>query len=144
MDLGPDPRKQPIGEKGEAYFSGIPASFRGQEVPVWVESEKFESVGADQKYRLDGSSLYVAVRKKSGKISGHVQDSDGNSLGGAEIHVVGLSTTTDKSGDFGLIIPGDHLEDDLELEAAASGYEAKRYKVVANSNPVTISLSRKR
>jgi hypothetical protein len=31
MELGPDIRRQLIGQNGQAYFAGIPPSFRGQE-----------------------------------------------------------------------------------------------------------------
>ena len=64
LELGPDARVEPIGENGQAYFPAIPASFRGQEVPAWVESETYESVDSRAKQRLDSTTLYLAVRKK--------------------------------------------------------------------------------
>lgn len=143
IDLGPDRRRQPIGEKGEAYFSGIPASFRGQKVHLWLESEAFESIEADRKYALGETSLYLAVRPKEGKIFGRVLDSVGNSLVGVKIRVAGLTTTTNESGDFNLAIPGDRMADELDLEAVSSGYAPVRYRVVPNAK-ATVILSRKR
>lgn len=142
MDLGPDRRREPIGEKGQSYFPAIPANFRGQEVLVWVESENFESVGAGQKRRLEGSSLYLPVRKKSGRIFGRVQDQNGNPIPGAEIRVAGLSSSTDTSGHFEINIPGDRLEPELDLQAVASGYAPKNYTVVPNANELAIILTR--
>jgi hypothetical protein len=141
LDLGPDRRKERIGEKGEAYFSGIPANFRGQEVQLWVESEKYEPVGTDQKHRLNGSSLYLVVRRKSGRISGRVQDSNGKPLSGVEIRVAGLTGATDTSGHFEITIPGNLMAEELDLEALASGYAPGRYKAIPNANAMTITLS---
>jgi len=39
MRLGLEPRGEPIGADGQAFFPAIPASFRNQSVPVWVESD---------------------------------------------------------------------------------------------------------
>jgi hypothetical protein len=86
-----------------------------------VESESFESASPDQKYHLDSGSLYLAVRRKRGRVSGRVQDSDGNALAGVEIYLAGVSTATDKSGHFELIIPGDHSTEELDLEAVTPG-----------------------
>ena len=78
LDLGGDRRRQPIGADGQAYFHEIPANFLGQEVPISVESDTYEPTKPDEKYRLSGSSLYVSVRKRAGRISGRVQDENGN------------------------------------------------------------------
>lgn len=42
LDLGPDRRVEAIGEKGAAFFSGIPAEFRGREAGVSLEPNGFE------------------------------------------------------------------------------------------------------
>lgn len=144
LDLGPDRRRQPIGEKGEAYFSGIPANFRGQEVGAWVESEKFESVGGRQKHRIEAADLYLPVRRRSGRVFGRVQDPNGNALFGAEVRVAGLSTSTDKAGHFEITVPGDRMAEELDLEAVASSYAPGRLKVVPNANAITVILSRAR
>jgi len=53
IDLGGDRQHKQIGDQGQAYFPAIPANFRGQEVPVWVDSDRFESVAPDRGLRLD-------------------------------------------------------------------------------------------
>jgi hypothetical protein len=141
LDLGPDRRREPIHENGQAYFPSIPVNFRDQEVPMWVESDAYEPTNPDQKHRLDGTSLYLAVRKKPGRVSGRVQDESGNALSGVAIRVAGLSATTDSAGHFEFLIPGDRLQPELDLEAVAAGYGAKRYKAVPNANEIAIKLA---
>jgi hypothetical protein len=143
LRLGPESRKEPIGGDGQAYFPAIPANFRAQKVPVWVESQEFEVVGAPLR-RLVDPSVDVSVRKKSGRVSGRVQDEEGNAVSGAEVRVAGLSTSTDKAGRFEVVIPGDRLQHELELEAVAPGYTLERYPVVPNANEAVITLTRKR
>ena len=140
VDLDGDRQSRSIGENGEAYFPAIPDRFRGQEVPIWVDATGFESTIADQKQRVDGGSLYLAVRKKNGHVSGRVQDQDGNPISGAELSVAGVLTHSDVSGHFELIIPGDKLDQEMDLQAVAHGYKAQKYKVVPNANELTITL----
>ena len=64
LELGGDRRTEAIGEKGQAYFPAIPATFRGQEVPIGVESEAFELSDPKQKCRLNGSGIYLPVQRK--------------------------------------------------------------------------------
>jgi hypothetical protein len=52
LDLGGDRRRQPIGEEGQAYFPSIPATFRNQEVPIWVESDAYALNNPKEKHRL--------------------------------------------------------------------------------------------
>jgi SEFIR domain len=142
LDLGLDRRRQPIGSEGQAYFPAIPPNFRGQEVPIGVESATFELSDPKQKRRLDGSSIYLSVQKKAGHLSGHVQDENGNPIPGATIHVAGLSEVTDSAGHFEFVIPGDRLQPELELEAISAGYASKHYRVLPNANEVVIPLVR--
>lgn len=87
LELGPERRPEPIGAEGQAYFPAIPANFRGQEVPAWVESDTYESVDPTEKQRLDGASLHLVVRKKvlGYRLGGIVSGADGNPL--ANVHV---------------------------------------------------------
>jgi hypothetical protein len=140
VDLDGDRQSRSIGENGEAYFPAIPDRFRGQEVPIWVDAAGFESTTSDQKQRVDGGSLYLSVRKKSGHVSGRVQDQNGNPISGAELSVAGVLTHSDVSGHFEFIIPGDKLEQEMDLQAVAHGYKAQKYKVVPNANELSITL----
>jgi hypothetical protein len=142
LDLGGDRRRQPIGADGQAYFHEIPANFLDREVPISVESDTYELTKPDEKYRLSGSSLYVSVRKRAGRISGRVQDENGNQLSGVKIEVAGLSTSTNSVGHFEFTIPGDRLQQELDLGAVASGYSSSHLKVVPNGNPIVIPLTR--
>jgi hypothetical protein len=144
LDLGGDRRRQPIGAEGQAYFPAIPPTFRGQEVPLGVESAAFELSDPKQKRRLDGSSIYLSVQRKAGHLSGRVQDDKGNPIPSATIKVAGLSTTTDSAGHFEFVIPGDRLQPELDLGAVASGYSSSHLKVVPNANDVVIPLTQAR
>jgi hypothetical protein len=145
MDLGGDRRHVQIGDQGQAYFPAIPASFRGQDVPIWVDSEKFESIDPGKKLKLDGPSVYLPVRRKAGRISGRVRDENGNGIPGAQVHVAGLSAGVDAaSGRFELSIPGDRLQDGLELVAEAPGCASSSYQIVPDSNEISITLSKSR
>jgi hypothetical protein len=143
LRLGLESQRKPIGGDGDAYFPAIPANFRGQEVPVWVESEEFEAIGAPQR-RLVGPNVDVPVRKKNGRVSGRVQDEKGNAVSGAEVRVAGLSTLTGKAGRFEVAIPGDRIQAELELDVVAPGYEPEHYSAVPNSNEAVIVLKRAR
>jgi hypothetical protein len=140
VDLDGDRRSQPILENGQAYFPAIPDRFRGQEVPIWVEAKGFEPTKTDQKERVDGASLYLAVRRKSGRVSGRVQDQNGNPIADADLSLVGLSTHSDSSGHFEFVIPGERLEQEMDLQAVAPGHKAEKYKVVPGGNDVTVTL----
>ena len=140
VDLDGDRQSRSIGENGEAYFPAIPDRFRGQEVPIWVDAKGFESTKSNQKERVDGASLYLPVRRKSGHLSGRVQDQDGNPIANADLTIAGLSGHSDGSGHFELIIPGDKLEQEMDLQAVAHGYKAQKYKVVPDANELTITL----
>jgi hypothetical protein len=141
MELGPHMRRQPIGQNGQAYFAGIPPSFRGQDVPIWFDSKQFESVNPDQRHSLKDSIVSLEVRKKAGFITGRIQDENGNPLAGAKIEVAGLSKDTDSAGKFQFVIPGDLLQPELDLTASAAGYATKHYNAVPNANELVIPLA---
>jgi hypothetical protein len=141
VDLDGDRQGRPIGENGEAYFPAIPDHFRGQKVPIWVEAKGFESTNTNQEQKVDGGSLYLSVRRKSEWIVGHVQDQDGNPISGAELFAAGLSARSDPSGYFELSIPGDKLKPEMDVQATASGYGTKTYKVEPGANELAVSLT---
>jgi hypothetical protein len=143
LDLDGDRRSQPIGAEGQAYFPAVPATLRGQAVPIGVESDAFEVSDPKQKHRLDGSSIYLSVQRKTGYLTGWVKDEKGIPVPGATIHVAGLSKISDPSGHFDFVIPGDRMEGELDLEAVAPGYVPYNFHdVVPGVNPMTIQLKR--
>lgn len=74
MALGPEVRRQPIGPHGTASFQGIASRHRGEAVPVWVESTRFESVNPAQTHPLNHAPIELVVRKKAGQLSGGDQN----------------------------------------------------------------------
>jgi hypothetical protein len=144
MELGGKVQRQQIGPDGTVDFKDIAPSHRGEAVPVWFESNQFESVYPEQKYALKGDAIQLEVRKKLGKISGRVQDADGDGapIPNAKLYLDGLSGTTDSGGHFELVIPGDRLRPQMEIEIAANGYELARYRVVPNSEHVVLHLKK--
>jgi hypothetical protein len=105
VDLGPDRRREPVGDNGQAYFPAIPASFRGQKVDAWLDADGYELVSPGMQRALDGDSLYLAVRKTAGRLAGRVQDEEGRPIAGALLSVAGTSTASDATGYFELTIP---------------------------------------
>lgn len=144
MELGPEVRRQEIGATGSVYFTNIPPTYRGQPAQVWFDSKQFESVNPEQKQPLKGDSMQLKVRKKVGKISGRVQDAadDGPPIPDAKLNLDGLSGTTDSGGRFEIVIPGDRLRPQMEIEIAANGYGPARYTVVPNSEHLVLHLKK--
>jgi len=142
MELGGKVQREQIGSNGTADFKDIPSSHRGEAAPLWFESEQFESAHPEQRYVLSGDDIQFEVRRKSGELSGRVQDENGNPVAGAKIEVAGLSTTTDPMGHFEFTIPGDRLRPQMDIEIAAADYEPARYTVVPNSEHVVLALKK--
>lgn len=145
LELGPEPRTEPIGENGQAYFPAIPANFRGQEVPAWVESDTYESVDPRVKRRLDGTTLYLVVQKKilHYKLGGTVSDPDGNPLSDVRVmlpqyHVEGQ---TNDQGRFELQVVAEGQRN-VELVAQKQGYQTKRLSPTLGDLGVNFSLER--
>ena len=142
LDLGPDRRREKIGDKGEAYYS-IPPEFRGQRVLVGVDSEAYETATPNQEIKLDSDRFYLQVRRKSGHLAGSVQDIDGKAVPGASIQVAGLSVSSGPDGRFEVSIPGERMKPELPLTATAVGYAPQSHTAVPNANEITIILERK-
>jgi hypothetical protein len=144
LELGPDARSEPIGENGQAYFPAIPASFRGQEVPAWVESETYESVNPGAKERLDGTTLYLAVRRKIIRyVLAGSTDAVGNPLLGVrvvlpEYHVEG---ETNRNGRFELQV-GAESQRMVELVAQRQGYRTVHLSPTLGDTGFNFSLKR--
>jgi hypothetical protein len=144
IDTGGLRRKAPIDKDGTAVFLEIPASFRGQVVPVYLDADGYELADLNQKLQLNGSSFYLEVRQKAGRIAGHVKSDIQTPLAGVAIAVGGITTLSDAAGHFELAIPGGQLGHDLTLLAVAPGYVPWRDTVVPNANDITITLHRQR
>jgi hypothetical protein len=141
-DFGPDRRREPIEDKGQAYFPSIPSNFRGQEVPISLDAEAFEVATPSQKYRLDGSDLYLLVRRKPGRVSGWVRDNKSQQVIGAVVTIGTNIVSSGASGHFDLSIPGEQLKPELSMQVTAPGYKLLNEFVVPNANEITITLER--
>lgn len=141
LDLGGERRNEPIGDKGQAIFSEVPASFKGKKVNVALDAEGYELAEPESQRKLVGASLYLAVRKKAGRILGLVRDEAGVPRGGATITVAGLTTRSDRAGNFAITIPGDLLKGELSLQVVADGYPPWRETVVPGSNDIVVTLT---
>ncbi|HEX3531484.1 MAG TPA: SEFIR domain-containing protein [Thermoanaerobaculia bacterium] len=141
LDLGTDRRQKPIDDNGQVFFPEIPASFRGQTVNVMLDASGYELVNPRPR-KLDGPNLYLAVRRKPGRIAGRVQDEAGNPLTGASIDIAGISAITDHAGRFEVTIPADRLQSELSLQITAQGYTTWHSLAVPGSNELKVQLSR--
>ena len=143
MDLGGDRRPSEIRHNGEAYFPGIPFNFRGQTVNLSVASDKFESVDSQEQKKLDGSSIYLEVKRKSGRVYGNVENQDGGCPTGKTIRLAGQTIPVDATGgNFDITVPGDLMDADLILEAAAPGCALWSFHVVPDSTRIDIVLQK--
>lgn len=143
VDLAGDRRKVAIGDQGQALFPAIPANFRGQEVLAWVVSEKFEPAETNKKYKLDGQPVYLAVRRKQGRLFGLIQSEEPRCLAGAKAEVAGTPVPVNPdSGRFDVSIPGDRVQDELTLDVSGPGCLTQHLQVVPNSNEIRVTLQR--
>lgn len=142
MRLGLEPRSEPIGADGQAFFPVIPASFRNQSVPVWVESDEFES-GGDTK-TLTVPSIDLTVRRKGGKVSGRIEEDKDTfiPIPGAQIRIADLMVKAGPGGEFEMTIPGDHMQSQIDIDVSASGFLPVHTTVIPNSNPAVIKMAR--
>jgi hypothetical protein len=143
LRLGLEPRSEPIGADGQAFFPVIPPNFRNQTVPVWVESDEFETE-ANTERQLIGASIDITVRKKSGEVTGQIAE-DNNTfvpIPGAQIRIAGFTVKAGPSGEFHLVIPGDRMQPQLDIDVSAPGYTSLHTTVMPNSNRAVIKLAR--
>ena len=146
VDLGGDRRHVPIGDQGQAYFPAIPANFLEQPVRVGIESDKFESVEPNKTLKLGESGVYLAVRRKDGRIYGRVDSKEPSCLPHAEVRVAGQVASVDpNSGQFEVTVPGDRMGDDLFLVASSPNciQDPDKQPAVPNSNGMVVTLKPK-
>jgi hypothetical protein len=143
MTLGGDRKQERIGDKGQADFKEIPSSFRGREVPVWVEAEGFETVRPEEKHRIDDGALYIAVRQKAARLAGRVQDETGQVITNALVSVGPYHTNSDSNGYFDLSLPNARIKQDVEVIVTASGHNPWHERFPLGESQVSITLNRR-
>ena len=140
MTLGPDRRQERIGDKGQADFKNIPASFRGQEVPVSVEAGGFEMASPSQKYLLGGPSIDVVVRRKAAHLTGRVQDTEGRPITNATVRIGDVQTRVDTNGHFSLILPVLQESGEVSADVLAPGFKPWHGRFTPNAGEATVQL----
>ncbi len=143
LQLGPDARSEQIGEKGQAYFPAVPATFRGQEVPAWVESESYESIDPRTKRRLDGVTLYLTVQRRVEhyKLAGTISDASGSPLVGVRVALpeYHVEAKTNRDGRFEVEVTAESQRK-VELLAELPGYQAAHLSPTLGDTGFNFSL----
>ena len=145
LELGPDSRSEPIGENGQAYFPAIPSTFRGQEVPAWVESDTYQSIDPRAMRRLDGAALYLTVRKKIKRfeLAGTVSDSAGSPMPGVRVALpeYHVECRTNEDGRFELRVTAESQRI-VNLVAQKQGYQTANLSATLGDSGLNFALKR--
>ncbi|HUL67204.1 MAG TPA: carboxypeptidase-like regulatory domain-containing protein [Burkholderiaceae bacterium] len=142
LDLGGDRRRESIGDKGQAYFAGIPSNFRGQSISVAVDVQGYETAVPNDAVKIEGDSAYVAIRPKAVELTGYVRTETGQPVVGATVSVSGVSSQTDASGFFKMTLPGAAPRQSMAMQVTATGFAAWNSQVVPGANEIAIVLDR--
>jgi hypothetical protein len=141
LRLDGDPRAAQVSGKGEAYFIGVPAKFRGQSVDVELQgAEGYEA--AQDTLVLGVEGAHLAVRARPAEFSGYVKAADGHPLPGARVSLAGHSVQTDANGYFKLTVPGTEVERGASLQVAAFGYAPWSHHVSPGGNEITALMDK--
>lgn len=144
LDLGTDRRREPIGDKGEVRFVGIPTDQRGRIVPVMLDAEGYELVDPKAQVTLSADTAYLAVRAASVQLSGRVQDEKGNAVPNARLRLARYTAQTTGEGWFSLKVPSNLPETEQTLYVTAPGYEPSHLQATPGANEITVELSKSR
>jgi hypothetical protein len=142
LDLGADRRRELIGDRGQAYFAGIPSTFRGQDVRVLIDAEGYELINAEATVKLEGPSVYLPVRTKAVTVTGYVKTTEGQPVATATVSVAGQSVKTDTSGFFRLSVPGVVANENTSLHVDAPGYVSWNSLITPGGNEISVQLRR--
>lgn len=141
LDLGADRRIEPVGDKGEVRFIGIPSDQRDRVVGVTLDAEKYELIKSDLDLNLDREVHYIAVRPKSLRLIGEVTDLDGRPIANAAVAISNKSTLTNEVGRFEIQLPADLPEQDRTLTIRAQGYAPWSAQATPGSNLLKVPLT---
>lgn len=142
LDFGADRRVEAIGEKGAAFFAGIPANFRGQEVAASLEAEGFEREESGR-VKLAGDSVYIRVRRRAIRLHGIVLDEQAEPIATGNVEFDGLSIPI-KNGRFDSLVPGDLVKSEtVTVDIRAPGFVSQTHQLVPHSQEFRTKLTRK-
>lgn len=141
LKLGPEISSEPIGENGQAVFPRVPADFRGQQVPGWIESDDYEASNTTVTMASDNVDLIVKKKIKHFKLAGTVLDGRGNSLSDVRVALPAYSMVvkTDSDGRFEFQVIANR-EQIVDLTAAKPGYRTIRLSPTLGDSGVNFSL----
>lgn len=142
LDLGGDRRREPIGDKGQSVFAGIPATFRGQSVPVALDAPGHELTVPNRKITIEDGTAYVELQPRAAELTGYVRSDTAQPIAGAKVSVDGTSAQTDVSGFFRLTVPRAGPRQNLSMEVAATGFSGWTSRVVPGGGEIVIVLDR--
>jgi hypothetical protein len=140
LDLGGNRQPGAIGEKGEAYFPGIPATFRGQLVRATIDADGYELANDTGWIRLSGDGVYLPIRAQGMRAFGYVKDEGGRPLPSARVSFAEYHTDTDESGFFQLDLSSDSLQSGAKLVVSARGFSSREATVVRGGGEFQILL----
>jgi len=122
---------QQVNEKGEVTFKQIPEAFFSEQarVNIWFSDplgEPYRAVYSDSLYRLEIAThirLLVNIEDID-RLRGTVKEfSTGNPVDSAEVRVQGISTYTNRYGEFDLRIPPDKQRQHQTIRVFHPSYE---------------------
>ena len=141
IDLGGDRRRELIGDRGQAFFPGIPPTFRGQWIFATIaDADGYEPVASNSRIRVEDDGAYLAIRPKAAELVGYVRSETGQPIAGARVSVAGLSAQTDSSGFFKLILPRAAPLSNLSMQVSATGFLAWNSHVIPGANDIAVVL----
>ncbi|MBS4096188.1 MAG: hypothetical protein KGZ83_05040 [Sulfuricella sp.] len=139
LKLGGDRRSAAISD-GAAYFSGIPATYRGRRVEALLEIPGYEATQPD--ITLDGEGVNLAVRAREAVFQGYVRSAAGHPLADAQVSLAGHGVKSDATGHFKLSVPGAETENGATLQVVASGYAPWSNRVEPGGNEIVAVLDK--
>jgi Effector-associated domain 11 len=121
LTYGDKTESQPV-EK-EAIFKGIPPKFRDANVQIKCEAEGFVTLQRDFVLSENIVTIPLSRDNSLGMIFGSIQDENGNPVAGAQVSVIELTTLSDASGQYKLLIPFDKQRKTQRVKVFKQGFK---------------------
>ena len=146
VDFGNDRRAPLIGENGRTNLGETPEKFRGQEIPIVLQSTGYEPVLPAKQYVMDGEPVYFLAQRDNslGIIQGIVKDRSGDKFIAGALVMIDSDTTiyTDSLGRFRVQLPPAKQRDTYYLTIKKADFKTKNDYFKPNTAPIEIRLDR--
>jgi hypothetical protein len=146
LKLGPEISSELILENGQAVFPRVPADFRGQLVPGWIDSDDYEATNPAVTIPAEtiaGTNVDLIVKKKIKhfELAGTILDDRGNPLPGVRVTLPAyrIGVTTIGDGRFKFRLTADR-EQMVDLTAEKQGYRTIQLSPTLGDSGVNFSL----